>query len=55
LKNAVYLSWKNYDPATDSGEIYFECPTCEIVENFSTMTAANAFERAHLNSLGHIR
>jgi hypothetical protein len=55
LKNAVYLSWVNYDPGTDSGEIFVECPICGVIEEFSTMTAANAFERAHLNSPSHIK
>jgi len=55
LKNAVYLSWLNYDPATDSGEISVECPTCALIEQFSTMTAALAFEQAHLNSATHIK
>jgi len=55
LKNALYLSWINYDPVSDHGEIFVECPTCGLVEEFSTMTATNAFERAHLNSPGHIK
>jgi hypothetical protein len=55
LKNAVYLSWVDYDPVRDSGDIYLECPTCELIEEFTTMTAAKAFERAHLNSADHIK
>ncbi len=55
MKNGVYLSWRNYDRETDTGEIYFECPTCELVEESSTMVAAIAFEAAHLNSPDHIK
>ena len=52
--NVVYRSWTHYEPASDSGEIFVECPTCEIVEEFSTMAAADAFERAHLSSQSHV-
>lgn len=55
MKNAVYLCWHNYDRTTETGEIYVECPTCDLIEEFSTMIAATAFERAHLNSPGHIK
>ena len=55
MKNAVYLSWRNYDHTTQAGEIFVECPTCELIEEFSTMIAANAFERAHFNSPDHIK
>jgi hypothetical protein len=55
MKNAVYLSWRNYDPITDYGDIFLECPTCELIEEFSTMLAARSFERAHLNSPSHVK
>ena len=55
MKNAVYLSWHNYDRTTETGEIYVECPTCDLIEEFSTIVAANSFQRAHLNSPLHIK
>ena len=54
MRNFGYLSWRNYDRDKDTGEIYFECPTCQLIEEFSTMVAAIAFERAHLNSPDHV-
>jgi len=53
--NVVQRSWRNYDPETDSGEIFVECPSCELVEEFSSMIAAEVFEKIHLNSPSHVR
>ena len=55
MKNVVYGCWRNYDRVSDTGEIYVECPSCDLIEEFSTMTAATAFEQAHLNSADHIK
>jgi hypothetical protein len=55
LPNIVYTSWRNYDPKIDSGQVFVECPTCEIVEEFETRLAADAFEKAHFASPDHVR
>jgi len=51
----IHLAYHNYDGKTDSGEVWLECPTCEIVEKFETGMAADAFAKAHVNSPSHIR
>ena len=55
MNNLVYTSWVNYDPVSQIGEIHVECPICGIIEQFYTMTAAQAFEQTHLNSPIHTR